>query len=102
MRPRVDGVRVLARLSCWFLVLVAGLTCGRVTRGPVIFPSDAALRVELPEWVPRERSGRAAQWTHNKQIQFRGGRRGEDGILILVRGELTTKKPSYYYLKSHI
>ena len=84
MRPRLDVVRVLARLASWFLLLLAGLTADltglaeSLTRAPVIFPSDAALRIELPEWRPRERGQRdtQAQWTHNK-IQIGGARRGE-------------------------
>ena len=63
MRPRLDVVRVLARLTSWFLLLLAGLTAdltglAEVITGqrsaPVIFPSDEALRIQLPEWRPRQ------------------------------------------------
>ena len=86
MRPRLDVVRVLARLASWFLLLLVGLTADLtslaevITRTPVIFPSDAALRIELPEWRPRERGQRDTrdQWTHNSRVQIGGGaRRGE-------------------------
>ena len=86
MRPRLDVVRVLARLASWFLLLLVGLTADLtslaevITRAPVIFPSDAALRIELPEWRPRERGQRDTrdQWSHKSRVQRGGGaRRGE-------------------------
>ena len=86
MRPRLDVVRVLARLASWFLLLLVGLTADLtslaevITRAPVIFPSDAALRIELPEWRPRERGQRDTrdQWSHKSRVQIGGGaRRGE-------------------------
>lgn len=87
MRPRLDVVRVLARLASWFLLLLVGLTADLtslaevISRAPVIFPSDAALRIELPEWRPRDRDQRDTrdQWTHKRPaLQIGGGaRRGE-------------------------
>ena len=82
--------RVLARLASWFLLLLAGLTADLtglaevITRAPVIFPSDAALRIQLPEWVPRERGQRdIAQWSHKKTMQI-GARRGETCFTCII------------------
>ena len=79
---------MLARLVSWFLLLLAGLTADLtglaevITRAPVIFPSDAALRIQLPEWLPRERGQRdVAQWSHKKTMQI-GARRGEIFCLL--------------------
>ena len=85
MRGRVEVGRVAARLLVWFLLLLAGTTTdlsSLASLSPVIFPSEAALRVHLPEWRPRDREQRAAepQWKHGQRrnIQFDLHRRGED------------------------
>ena len=81
---------MLARLVSWFLLLLAGLTADLtglaevITRAPVIFPSDAALKIQLPEWVPRERGQRDTnKWSHKKTLQIGGARRGEEILCLL-------------------
>jgi len=51
-------------VAMWFIILLAVLVTdltGFTDISPVRFPSDKALRIQLPEWIPRERGARAAQ-----------------------------------------
>jgi len=54
----------------WFIVLLAGLVTdltGFADFSPVRFPSDQALKIHLPEWIPKERGVRAAQNRNRKR-----------------------------------
>jgi len=61
MAKQTDTLKTMAM---WFLVLLAGMVTdlrGLAEISPVRFPSEEALRVRLPEWIPKERGARAAQ-----------------------------------------
>jgi len=61
MAKQTDTLKTMAM---WFLVLLAGMVTdlrGLAEISPVRFPSEEALRVHLPEWIPKERGVRAAQ-----------------------------------------
>lgn len=54
----------LRTMAMWFIVLLAGMVTdlrGLADLSPVVFPSDQALKIHLPEWIPKERGVRAAQ-----------------------------------------
>jgi len=58
------------RHATWFLILLASMMADLTSLSyvsPVIFPSDEALKIHLPEWEPREREHRAAQWNSYRQ-----------------------------------
>ena len=66
MAHRMDTPRTIIM---WFIVLMAGMVTdfrGLAEFSPVRFPSDNALKVHLPEWIPKERGVRAAQ-NRNRQ-----------------------------------
>ena len=54
----------LKKVSMWFLVLLIGIVTDLESLaefGQVRFPSDKALKIYLPEWIPKDRGARAAQ-----------------------------------------
>lgn len=54
----------LRTMAMWFIVLLAGMVTdlrGLADLSPVVFPTDEALKIHLPEWIPKERGVRAAQ-----------------------------------------
>merc|ERR1712036_46906 len=66
MAHKMDTPRTIIM---WFIVLMAGMVTdfrGLAEFSPVRFPSDNALKVHLPEWIPKERGVRAAQ-NRNRQ-----------------------------------
>ena len=76
MKQRPDLVMVLARLSSWLVVLLLGSVTDLSVLAHVTFPSDESLKVDLPEWMPRERESRETQWKHSRP-QYGYNRRGE-------------------------
>ena len=76
MKQRPDLVMVLARLSSWLVVLLLGSVTDLSVLAHVTFPSDESLKIDLPEWMPRERESRETQWKHSRP-QYGYNRRGE-------------------------
>jgi len=66
MKQRPDLVMVLARLSSWLVVLLLGSVTDLSVLAHVTFPSDESLKIDLPEWMPRERESRETQWKHSR------------------------------------
>ena len=75
MKQKPDVVKVMARLSSWFLVVVLVQVTDLSVLGHVTFPSDSSLKISLPEWQPADRPSRAADWKHSR-TQYGQARRG--------------------------
>ena len=76
MKQGPDVVRVMARLSSWFLVVVLLQVTDLSVLAHVTFPSDSSLKISLPEWQPADRASRAAEWKHSRP-QYGQARRGQ-------------------------
>ena len=79
MQSNLNLLGVFVRHATWFLILLASMMADLTSLSyvsPVIFPSDEALKIHLPEWVPREREHRAAQWNNYRQNPLDLNRRG--------------------------
>jgi len=64
----------LKSMLLWFIFLLAGMLTDLqilADLSPVKFPSDEALKIHLPEWVPKERGVRAAQNRHRQRYRDR-------------------------------
>ena len=71
-------LKVVARLSSWFLVLALLQVTELSVLAHVTFPSDSSLKISLPEWQPADRASRAAEWKRARP-QYGQSRRGEAG-----------------------
>ena len=78
MKQRPDVLKVVARLSSWFLVLALLQVTELSVLAHVTFPSDSSLKISLPEWQPADRASRAAEWKRARP-QYGQSRRGEAG-----------------------
>ena len=101
MRRRMD---TLKSMLLWFIFLLAGMLTDLqilADLSPVKFPSDEALKIHLPEWVPKERGVRAAQNRHRQRyrdrddsqeyaIKIKGERRAQSGGINCVLIQLVT------------
>lgn len=70
MARKMDTLRTMAM---WFMVILAGMVTdfrGLAEFSPVRFPSDDALKVHLPEWIPKERGVRAAQNRNRNRYRY--------------------------------
>ena len=70
MARKMDTLRTMAM---WFMVILAGMVTdfrGLAELSPVRFPSDDALKVHLPEWIPKERGVRAAQNRNRNRYRY--------------------------------
>jgi len=70
MAHKMDTLR---RMAVWFMVILAGMVTdfrGLAEFSPVRFPSDSALKVHLPEWIPKERGARGAQNRNRNRYRY--------------------------------
>ena len=78
---QLDLTAIMARHLSWFMVvLLISMTEDLTSLAhTVTFPTDQELRIHLPEWVPRERGARDANWKHSRvgPSQFDNRRIGE-------------------------